>query len=171
MPDEVLGLPAHPLVVHLPVVLIPLVLLTAIAAVAWPRGRRVLALVTAAGALVAFAGAQLATMTGESLEGRVQETGLVERHAELGEATRTLAFLMLIAAVAYCARVWSDRLTVRGAGRLRALLAPRAVGAVLAVALLLSAALTTTWTVRTGHAGAEATWSDLPATAAHDDDD
>jgi len=169
--DQVLGLPAHPLIVHIPVVLIPITMLAAIAAVAWPRGRRVLSLVVAGGALVAFVGAQLATMSGESLQGRVVETSLIERHAQLGEATRTLAFVMLVVAIAYCARQWRESLRVPGASRIRPLLAPRAVGAALTVAVVASTALATTWAVRAGHEGAKATWSSLPAQAVvHEDD-
>jgi uncharacterized membrane protein len=163
--SQAFGLPSHPLIVHIPIVVIPLTLLAAIGAVAWPRGRRVLSLVAAGGAFVAFAGAQLATMSGEGLEERVRETSLVERHADLGEATRTLAALMLLAAVAYCARQWAGAVRLPGAARVRALLAPRVVGVVLAVALLATATLTTTWAVRTGHEGAKATWGDLPASA------
>lgn len=36
--DQLFGLPAHPLLVHLPVVIIPMTLLLAVAAVAWRRG-------------------------------------------------------------------------------------------------------------------------------------
>jgi hypothetical protein len=156
--DTVFGVPAHPLIVHVPVVFIPLTLIGAIAAVAWPRGRRVLSLAVLGGALVSFLGAQLATMTGETLEEEVRPGSIVHQHAQLGEATRTLAFVMLAAAAAYCAREWRASLRLPGAERLRSLLAPRAVGTVLALALIALCALTTTWAVRAGHKGAEAAW-------------
>lgn len=166
--DTVFGIPAHPLIVHVPVVLIPLTLMAAIAAVAWRRGRRALSAAALVGALVSFVGAQLATMSGERLEERVDATSAIHQHAQLGEATRTLAFVMLLAAAAYCAREWAGATRLPGAERVRALLAPRAVGAVLAVVLVTSALLATTWDVRTGHRGAEAVWTDSPAlTGAH----
>jgi uncharacterized membrane protein len=161
--DTVFGIPAHPLIVHVPVVLIPLTLLAAIGAVAWRRGRRALSAAAFGGALVSFVGAQLATMSGERLEEHVDATSAIHQHAELGEATRTLAFAMLVAAAAYCAREWAGAARLPGAARVRAMLAPRAVGAVLAVALVASALLATTWDVRTGHKGAEAVWADNPA--------
>jgi hypothetical protein len=160
--DQLFGLPAHPLVVHLPVVFIPLTLMLAVAAVAWARGRRILSLVVAGAATISMLGAQIAVMSGSSLEEQVRETSLLEQHAELGEGTRTLAILMFLAAAAFVAREWSDHPRVPGAARLRGLLAPRAVGVVLSVALLASAGLTTVWVARAGHLGAKATWSNLP---------
>ncbi len=170
MIDQIQGLPAHPLVVHLPVVLIPLTLLLAIVAVAWPGGRRVLSLVVLIGAAASMLGAQVAVMTGDWLEEQVRDTSVVHEHAELGEGTRTLAILMFLAAVVFFAREWSDRLP--GGERLRALLAPRGVAVALSVVLLATAVLTTVWVVRTGHMGAKATWSEVsaagPGAADHD---
>jgi hypothetical protein len=163
--DQLFGLPAHPLLVHMPVVFIPLTLLMAILAVAWSRGRKILSLVVAAGAAIGMVGAQVAVMSGKALEERVRETSLVQQHAEIGEGARTLAILMFLAAVAFVAREWSSDLRVRGAERLRQVLAPRAMGVVLSVALLASAGLSTVWIVRAGHLGAKATWNDLPATS------
>ena len=164
MIDQFQGLPVHPLIVHLPVMLIPLTLILAILAVAWPRGRRVLSVVVLIGATASMLGAQLAVMSGESLQERVRETPAVEQHAELGEATRTFAILMFLAAVAFVVREWKDRLP--GGERLDALLAPRAVGVALGVVLVATALLTTVWVVRTGHEGAKATWNTLPAASA-----
>jgi hypothetical protein len=98
-------------------------------------------------------------MSGEGPEEQVDVTPVVQRHAQLGEATRTLAFVMLVAAAAYCAREWAGAVRLPGVGRLRSLLAPRAVGAALAIGLVATALLTTAWAVRAGHAGAEAAWS------------
>ncbi len=161
--DQLLGLPAHPLLVHMPVVVIPLTLLLAIAAVAWARGRSVLSLVVAGAATIGMLGAQLAVMSGEPLEERVAENDLIEKHAELGEGARTFAILVFLIAVAYVLREWRGRLPLPGIDRVRTLLAPRAIGIVLAVALIGSSALATVWVARAGHAGADATWSDLPA--------
>lgn len=163
--DEFFGLPAHPLLVHMPVVFIPLTLLLAVIAVVWGRGRKVLSLVVAICATIGMFGAQLATMSGSGLEERVKETALVEEHAELGEATRNIAILLFLVAVGFCIREWGPKLRLPGAEGLRRLLAPRVVGIVLSVALVASAALATVWVVRTGHAGAKATWNDLPAEA------
>jgi uncharacterized membrane protein len=161
--DQLFGLPAHPLLVHLPVVLIPLTLMLAILAVAWRRGRKVLSLIVAAGATISMLGAQIAVMSGSALEERVKETDLVRQHAELGEGTRTFAILVFLIAVAYFAREWGAHVKLPGAELARKILAPRAVGTVLSIALVASATLTTVWVVRAGHVGAKATWNNLPA--------
>lgn len=161
--DELFGLPAHPLLVHVPVVFIPLTLILAILAVSWARGRKVLSLVVAAGATIGMVGAQIAVMSGKGLEERVRETSLVRQHAELGEGTRTFAILVFLLAVAFLVREWGGELRVPGAERLRRALAPQAMGIALSVALLLSAGLTTVWVARAGHVGAKATWGKLPA--------
>lgn len=140
-------------------VFIPLALIVAVAALAWSRAGRVLSLTTAGSALVAFVGAQLATMSGESLQERVDRSPLIGEHADLGEATRTMAFAVLV----LVARRWSSAVRVPGAGRVRSLLAPRAVGLGVGTALVAMAALTTVWAIRAGHKGAEATRRDLPA--------
>jgi hypothetical protein len=82
--DELFGLPAHPLLVHIPVVMIPLALVTALLAL-WPAVRRP-ALIAAAGmAVVGGIGAVLAVGAGDKLEEHVQKTERVEEHAEQGE--------------------------------------------------------------------------------------
>ncbi len=164
MLDQIQGLPTHPLVVHLPVVLIPLTLLLAILAVSWPRARRVLSLIVLIGAAASMLGAQIAVMSGGWLEENVRETAVVEQHAELGDQTRALAILMFLAAVGFVAREWSDRLP--GGERLRRLTAHRGVAVAMSVVLLATAVLTTVWVVRTGHMGAKAAWSEVPAATA-----
>lgn len=166
MLDQVFGVPAHPLLVHMPVVFIPLTLMAAIVAVAWARGRKVLSLVVLGCAAIGMFSAQLAVMSGESLEERVREESLVHQHAELGEATRTFAILVFLIAVAFVVREWRGGLRVRLAERAGALLAPRAIGLAISVVLLASAALTTVWVVRTGHVGAKAVWNERTLNAA-----
>jgi hypothetical protein len=88
--DELFDLPAHPLLVHVPIVLVPLALLAALVALV-PLARRPAALAAAALAVVGGVGAFLATGAGEKLEDRVRETELVEEHAESGEAVEVPA--------------------------------------------------------------------------------
>lgn len=168
MIDQIQGLPAHPLVVHLPVVLIPLTLVLAIVAVAWRGGRRWLSLAVLIGATGSMLGAQVAVMTGDWLEEHVDRSSLISEHAELGEGARTFAILMFLAAVAFFVREWSNRLP--GGERLRGLLAPRAVAVAISVALLATAILSTVWVVRAGHMGAKAAWSDVSSRGAANGD-
>ncbi|MBI2684292.1 MAG: hypothetical protein HYX33_02695 [Actinobacteria bacterium] len=164
--DELFGLPAHPLLVHIAVVFIPLTLVLALVAQAWPVRRKALSLLVGGAAAIGLVGAQLAVMSGSGIQRRVDSTPLLEQHADLGEATRTFAIVMFLAAVVFAVREHRARL---GTGRvprakwLRSLLDRRVAGIVASVVLIASAALTTTWAIRTGHAGAKATWSDLPA--------
>lgn len=163
--DQLFGLPAHPLLVHMPVVFIPLTLTLAVIAVFWQRGRKVLSLVVAAGATISMLGAQVAVMSGKALEERVKESSLIQQHGELGEGARTFAILMFLVAVAFVVREWGGELRVPGAERLGRLLAPRAIGIAVSVALIASGGLATIWVARAGHLGAKATWSTLPASS------
>lgn len=148
--DKVLGLPAHPLLVHAPLVLIPLVLVGALALLVRPAWRERGAAPLAAFAVVVAGLAVLAAGSGEPFEHRVQETALVERHAELGEQLRTIAL-----AVAALAVAWAAALRFRARWRW----APRLLAPLLAL-VVLTASLATVWDVRTGHAGAKAAWTD-----------
>jgi uncharacterized membrane protein len=82
--DRLFGLPAHPLLVHIPVVLIPTALLATILAL-WPPIRRAALITAAALAAVGAMGAVLAVGAGEKLEDGVRESERVEEHAEQGE--------------------------------------------------------------------------------------
>ena len=75
------GIPAHPLVVHAAVVLVPLAALFAAAYAVWPR-RRWQTRTPAAVLAVAAAGAvQLAAMTGDQLKDSLHEnTALIRTH-------------------------------------------------------------------------------------------
>ncbi|MCK9924194.1 hypothetical protein MXD61_20375 [Frankia sp. AgPm24] len=84
-PTEVSGLPAHVLLVHVVVILVPLAALLVVLAAVWPAARRRLGLVTPLVALVALVSVPLTTHAGEWLEARVSSDELVRRHTELGD--------------------------------------------------------------------------------------
>ena len=83
--DNIFGVPAHPLIVHAVVVLVPLAALGALACVFSPWVRRRYGWLVAAFAVLDIVLVPLATGSGESLEERVPETALVEKHTEMGE--------------------------------------------------------------------------------------
>ncbi|NDZ95812.1 hypothetical protein G3I13_06490 [Streptomyces sp. SID6673] len=83
--NTVNGLPAHPLLVHAVVVLVPLASLMAVLAVLWPGARRRLGFLVPLVALAALIAVPLATSAGEALEKRVAHTEAVEHHTRLGE--------------------------------------------------------------------------------------
>jgi len=152
------GLPAHPFIVHLPVVMVPLALVGAILALVRPSWRSWAVPVTAAFATLGFVGVQLAMMSGEGLEELTGEGGeaAIERHSQLAEQARPMVFVFFAVAVAAAVIVYLlDRGTEAQAGRtatLRKLAVP-----VLALSVL-TGALATAWVYRTGHSGAESVW-------------
>jgi uncharacterized membrane protein len=150
--DELFGLPAHPLLVHAPVVLGPLVALLTVAFAVRPAWRKHAWWLFGATAVLFFA-TVLATQSGEDLQERMDLAKLVRKHRDLGEATRLLIFLQ---AGATGALALSQTLATRGKATLA-----KAATPLLAVTVIF-AALSTVWMVRTGHEGARVTWNGLP---------
>lgn len=152
------GLPAHPLIVHLPVVMVPLALAGAILALALPRWRSWAVPVTAVFATLGFFGVQLAVMSGEGLEELSGEGGeaLIEKHAELAEQARPIVFVFFLLAVGAAIVVHLARRDEEaGTGAtstMRKLVVP------VLVLSVLTGALSTVWIYRTGHSGAESVW-------------
>ena len=151
--NELFGLPAHPLVVHAAVVLLPLAALATLVAAAVPRLRRHWGPVALAVALAATLAVGLAQGSGEELEEQVDETALVEEHTEKGETVLPWAIAVTVAAAA----VTVAPLAVRR----RPALPARPVTAALVAAALI-AGTGAIWTVAdVGHSGAKATWDDV----------
>jgi hypothetical protein len=155
------GLPAHPLIVHATVVLVPLAALAVLLHTFWPKARARLGLVTLLSSAVAVVLVPLSTSSGEQLEESVAESALVEQHAELGDGLLPWVVGLLVVAVLLWVRDRRDAgrttpLVSRGPGRTvsDALLKPVVIG-VLAVVAVLG---TTQQVVRIGHSGAKASW-------------
>jgi hypothetical protein len=96
------GIPAHPLVVHAAVVLVPLAAAFAAAYALWPRRRWQTRTPAALLAVVAAASVQLAAMTGDQLKSSLHEdTALIHTHEQyaglLQAATWVLAGLTVVA--------------------------------------------------------------------------
>jgi hypothetical protein len=150
--EELFGLPAHPLVLHAAVVLLPLAAITTLVCAAVPGARRHYAPVALGLALVATLAVGLAQGSGEALEEQVDETELVEAHTGQGE--RVLPWAIAVAVVAAAV------MAVPALARRRPSLPARTVTAAV-VAVSLVAGVGATWTViDVGHSGAEATWND-----------
>ncbi|MER6411496.1 hypothetical protein [Streptomyces humidus] len=79
------GVPAHPLWVHVVVILVPLSALALVVCAAWPAAMRRAGVVLPLLALAGLASVPLATDAGEWLQERVPETAAVERHTEMGD--------------------------------------------------------------------------------------
>lgn len=144
--DTVFGLPVHVLVVHAVVVLLPLASIGAVLVALLPRFSQRFAVLVVVLAWAAVPAAFLAEGSGEQFAERV---GLPQPHAELGESMPYFAVALAVVLLVF----WLfDRGIPGNRGRPWWLKG-------LAVVLILAAVLTTWWTIRVGHSGAEATWS------------
>lgn len=157
----ILGLPLHPLIVHLVVVALPVGAAGLIAAVVSPAVRARYGSLAAATFTVGAFGALAARWSGGIL---AETETLPERHATFGTAT---TFVSLATAVVAWVWWWLERrrdratTTTSGAGAM-------AAGALTAAASLATAVLV----VLTGHSGSEAVWgaeppAPAPATGRH----
>ena len=158
--DEILGLPAHPLLVHGAVVLVPLAAAGVALIAFWPAARfrlgyAVLAL-AAAGAMTAV----LAQRSGESLDERVRSTDLIEAHTELGQTGTWAGVAVLAAAVGV---VGTDLVMRRRASAIADDTSPsgasRTTSIVVGVAALILATGGAIQVARIGHSGAKAVWN------------
>jgi hypothetical protein len=151
------GLPAHPLLVHIPVVFLPLAAIGAVAIALKASWRRTYGWLVVALGAVALAGMQLAMGSGEGLEGHVERSPTLHHHTQLAEATRPLAAGLLLAVVAI---VILDRRSRKAADSEGSPEAPKAVMAGLSFVTVALAVVSSVWIVKTGHEGARATWED-----------
>ena len=170
---SIFGLPAHPLLVHIPVVLLPLcavgVVVMAIKRSWHERFRWAVLAVGTVGAI----GAVFAASAGESFEEQIESVEGREaarawhEHAEQGETARTFALLFLSALVAFVVVPWwLERRNRRDVAAepvtdssSTSLVRALRIGAA-ALALLAGAASVVT-IVQAGHSGADAVWEDL----------
>lgn len=156
MPTDIGGIPLHPLVVHVAVVLVPLSALGVFVLAVMPRWRRDYAGLVLAVTVAAVAVVPVATRTGSELESALGAADLVGRHSQLGERMIWFALPLLAGAVA----LWwlGGR---RRAGRVVGT-APDIVLSVLAAAAAVAA---TAQMVLVGHSGASAVWAGTPTGA------
>jgi hypothetical protein len=98
------GLPAHILLVHIVVVLVPLSALLLVLVAVWPWARHRLNMLTAVLALVTLISVPLTTNAGEWLERRVDDTPLLRTHTELGDSMLPWAVGLFAVAAAVAAR-------------------------------------------------------------------
>jgi uncharacterized membrane protein len=149
--DDAFGLPAHPLLLHVPVVLIPLLVLATIALVARPQWRERHALGWGTLAVVALAGTVLTAGAGDKLiEEQRFIPSVLHEHQDAGETLRILMFVFVGLILVTIVRDWRAR---RGAP-----IGGAAIGIALSVLVVLLAAASGFFVVRAGHLGSKATW-------------
>ena len=162
--DVYSGLPAHPLLVHVPVVLVPLAALAAIVLAARPDLTARWGLATGVLALAALGGTFLAVGSGEALRDSLPAderfSDLVAEHAEAAELLRTLTFGFVVAlALALLAVAANDgRLALPGP--LARIARERWVRIALRVLVVVLAIACIAMVIRTGDLGAKAVWQE-----------
>jgi hypothetical protein len=155
--DKLFNLAAHPLLVHAPIVLIPLLFLISIAVVVRPKWHVHIRWLAAA-LFVAAIATLLAKGSGEALQHRIgtkigDQVGL-RRHADLAKVTAILVLLQFLSAAGVAIVSWLMS-REKAAGVLGII---RRLGL---AALFIFGALATIWMVRTGHEGARITWQGI----------
>ena len=165
--DNIGGVPAHPLLVHIPVVLVPLALIFAVAAL-WPRIRKPMIVAAACTAALGGIGVLLAAGSGESLVGGVRSQSnrqLLHDHTEKGDAAQAPAAIFGVLAVGAAAEEFWRR---RRSGKSQL---PKWAPIALLSATVLSGAVATKYVYDAGHSGATSVWDGVKAVGeGHDDD-
>ena len=139
------GLPLHPLVVHAPVVLIPLSAIALVLLIFVRKWRPHYAWLAVAGLVVGTLGAVAAVLTGNAF---AETIGLPARHATLGTILVWTAAALSVSAIVWWLLQHQERDNEQES---RIVWASSIVTVVLVVATLI-------FTVLTGHSGAEAAW-------------
>lgn len=168
--ETLFGLPAHPLLVHLPVVLVPLAALVAVVFAVRPawldRFGWILVALSGVGAL----GAILAAGSGEGLEEILRANGeqigpAVHDHAEMGETARTVSILFFLVVAAVVGVRYLARRRREVTSGIWPFIRSKGAAVVVAGALVVSAGAATVAIVKAGHQGAKITWQeDVEAT-------
>ncbi len=153
--DTIFGLPLHPLVVHVAVVLVPLAAV-ALIVLGWRTDwRHQYALPIAILALAGAGAAIVASSTGETMEGTIRQAAGVRvgfgDHPEQGDAARLFAFLFAMAASGlWVLETWRERFKLPEWTPVATYAASSVLG-VIAIATMVVA----------GHSGAALVWKDV----------
>ncbi len=147
--DTLFGLPAHALLIHAPIVLLPIAAGVTVALAIKRTWRRRLGWWFPAGVFSIVVMVFLARSSGQAFDEALDGAVDVTRHAELADRTFVLTIVWFVGAVALVAL---DR-RARGSND-RGFAPPTVVASVTAF----FAVLATVWLVRTGHEGADLVW-------------
>ncbi|MGB5759714.1 MAG: DUF2231 domain-containing protein [Acidimicrobiales bacterium] len=166
--NSINGLPAHPLLVHLPVAMLPLAalgVLVMLARPAWYARYRWAVLFVGA---VGMVGAILAASSGEGLESQIREKEgadavvALRDHVGGGDLARVLAIVFFVALAAYVIVPWFlDRRSAAAVADSRAEPAvPGWIRPVLMVAVAITAVASVVSIIDAGHSGAGQAWQE-----------
>lgn len=160
--ETLFGLPAHPLLVHVPVVLVPLAAIAVVAMAIRPKWLRTFGPAVATMAGIGMIGTFLAASTGEELEDTRRAAGetiskTLDEHAELGDAAQAYCAVFFVLVLAWVVFAWWRN----RAGEEKAVAKvrkPKVIAIALMVLALVSGAVAATSIAATGHNGAKAVW-------------
>jgi hypothetical protein len=160
--DKINGLPAHVLLIHAVVVLVPAAAVMLMASAVWPAARAKLGFLTPAAALVALILVPITTNAGHYLQDHLPnnfgQSPQVRRHAALGDNLLpwAIGIFVMAAAVWLLGRRFELAWRPAADGRARAL--PQWVTAVVAVLSVVVAVGGTVELYRIGDSGAKSVW-------------
>lgn len=160
---DIQGIPAHPLFVHIPVVLIPLIGVSSIAMIFWASLRSKIGWITVGLSFVSIAMIHFASDSGESLQERLPDNSLIDKHANLAEVMTSLGVVMFLVLTAF---ILFDRRASFANGQFA--LESLKPGQIKMISLILSALLavsvvgTNVRLYQVGHSGATAVWHNTP---------
>jgi hypothetical protein len=145
---EINGLPAHVLLVHVVVVMLPLASALAVLGSVWPAAQRKFTFLTPLAALAGLVAVPLTINAGADLAAQLQIGAAIAQHEALGRRVLPLAAVLFVTTAgqwAYFAFVKRKRwLTI-----------------LIAVLVILSAAATTAQVALAGDAGAQMVWGSI----------
>jgi hypothetical protein len=150
--DQIFGLPAHPLFIHVPVILIPLVALSAIALAVRPVWRRRYGVALGAVSVVTLGSTMLSVGAGQKFR-EVREARGIPSSPTLRDhyhSADQLRIIVVVLTALVLATVFADR---------RRILVGHWARNVLLVLVVVFAGLSTFSVIRTGHLGAKSVWS------------
>lgn len=162
MPTVIHGLPAHVLLIHVVVVLIPLGALFTVLSAVWPVARRKLGFISPATCLTALILVPITTNAGRWYQHYLEDQArqalpAIDHHGTLGKSLIWFALALFTASAAVYAvgRYGDQTQSADGRARLGHL---RALSFAVAAASLIVSLLTVWWLYRVGDSGARAVY-------------
>ncbi|TQM80766.1 hypothetical protein FHX81_3114 [Saccharothrix saharensis] len=160
----IFGLPAHPLLVHAVVVLLPMAAAGAAAMAVVPRWRQRYAWPLLGVTLLGVGSVPLAQWAGDQLYVHFESLGnpLIQRHRDLGNDLLpfALGFGVVVVALLVAGRL-ADRERAAAAEDPAVPKTWRRIAVVVAVLVIAAGAAATVQTVRIGHSGSTAVWDGI----------
>jgi hypothetical protein len=142
---EINGLPAHALLVHLVVVVLPLTALAAIVVSLWPAAQRKLTFLVPLGAVIGALAVPVTTRAGNDLAAQLGNPAFIDQHRDLGDMVLPWAAALAVTTVAQ----WLYLRRRAGSTGVRAALSVLVVASAMGTAVIVAL---------TGDAGARAVW-------------